>query len=112
MQKVNRILIELLPIAPARHTLRLHIIVDSARETDASIPHYRRLRQPDSRARHTDASIRVSFWKKKLGAIVGTFIANYRRLRPADGHFFIFDNYIYRFWHWFTFVHPKKLISN
>ena len=67
MQKVNRILIELLPIAPARHTLRLHIIVDSARETDASIPHYRRLRQPDSRARHTDASIRVSFWKKKIG---------------------------------------------
>ena len=64
MQKVNRILIELQPIAPARQALRLDIIVD---------------------CRHTDASKRVSFWEKKSGAIVGTIIANYRRLRSADG---------------------------
>ena len=53
------ILIELQPIAPARQALRLHIIVDCARETNASIAYYR--------------------------AIVGTFVANYRRLRPTDG---------------------------
>ena len=37
MQKLNRILIELQPIAPARQTLQLHIIADCTRETDASI---------------------------------------------------------------------------
>ena len=58
------ILIELHPIAPARQALRLHIIVDCARETDASVAHYRRLRPQEDCARHTDASIRVSFWKK------------------------------------------------
>ena len=57
-------MIELQPIATARQTLRLHIIVDCARETDASIAYYRWLRPPDSSARHTDASIRISFWKK------------------------------------------------
>ena len=40
------------------------ITADCARETGASIAHYRRLRQPESCARHADASIRVSFWKK------------------------------------------------
>ena len=58
------ILIELQPIAPAKQALRLHIIVDCARETNASIAYYRRLRPSQSCARHTDASIRVSFWKK------------------------------------------------
>ena len=88
------ILIELQPIAPARQALRLHIIVDCARETDASIAHYRRLRPPENCARHTDASIRVSFWKKnRAQSSVVLLQITADCARRTDGHFFIFDNY-------------------
>ena len=65
------ILIELQPIAPARQALRLQLIVDCARETDASIAHYRRLRPPH---RRVDTGFIL---EKKSGAIVGSFITNY-----------------------------------
>ena len=65
------------------------ITADCARHTDASIAHYRRLRP---RNRHINNGFIV---KKKSSAMGGTFIANYRRLPPTDGHFFNFDNYLY-----------------
>ena len=52
------------------------IAADCARKIDTSIAHYRRLRSPESRVRHTDASIQVSFKKKKSGTVGGTFAAN------------------------------------
>ena len=77
------ILIELQPIAPERQALRLHIIVDCAAKQ------MRRLRITADCARHRVACAtqtrRYGFhFEKKIGAIVGTFGANYRRLRPAD----------------------------
>ena len=47
-----------------RQTIPLQIIVNCAREIDASIAHYCRLRPPDSCVHHIDASIQFSFWKK------------------------------------------------
>ena len=84
MQKVNRILIELQPIAPVKLALRMHIIVECA------VKQTRRLRITADCARQIVARAtqtrQYGFHFEKMGAIVGTFVANYRRLRPADGH--------------------------
>ena len=75
------------------------ITADCARKTGASIAHYRRLRPRNKRVdcvlppiapvtelRAPHRRIDTGFiLKKKSGAIVGSFIANYRRLRPMDG---------------------------
>ena len=75
----------------------MHIIVDCARETDGSIAHYRRLRPPESCARHADASIRVSFWtKNRAQSSVLLLQITADCARRTYGHFFDFDNYIYR----------------
>ena len=72
-------------IAPAKQTRRLRNTADCDRQRVARATQTRRY---------------GFHFRKKSGAIVGTFVANYRRLRPTDvrtdGHFFDFDNYIYR----------------
>ena len=75
------------------------ITADCARKTGASIAHYRRLRPrnrrvdfalptiaPAKELRAPHRRVDTGFiLEKKSGAIVGTFVANYRRLRPMDG---------------------------
>ena len=58
------------------------ITADCARETDASTAHYRLLRPPYSCARHTDALIRVSFWKK-IGRNCGYFCCKLPPIAPS-----------------------------
>ena len=63
------ILIELHPIAPTRQALRLRITADCTCQIVARATQTRRY---------------GFHFRKKSGAILGTFIANYRQLRPAD----------------------------
>ena len=110
-------MIELLPILSARQTLPLNVSADCVRETDASIARYRRSLPPKSHVDCAlppiapDTSIRVSFWKKnraQSSVLLLQITADCARRTYVctDGHFFNFDNYIYRFY----FVEKPKLL--
>ena len=80
-------MIELQSIAPMKLTRRLRFTSDCGRVDFALLPiaaakKSSRLRVTADCARRFDTGFIL---EKKSGAIVGTFVANYRRLRPADG---------------------------